>query len=158
LQLWQGSNIDRDHGRETADITFYAGLRLWQGAELRVNPEIDQGFGLSGTLGVAGFPSGETYKVGSSLPYTQIAADLGVFARAGVASGNVEPYEFTDIDRTIAAGLSLNGKRWGRPDDTFGLTGVVNGISEQHQFISNPAYNRDRGPVSVIDGRLRAQF
>jgi high affinity Mn2+ porin len=27
-----------------------------------------------------------------------------------------------------------------------------------YQFISNPAYNRDRGPVSVIATRLRAQF
>jgi hypothetical protein len=26
------------------------------------------------------------------------------------------------------------------------------------QFISNSACNRDRGPVSVIGGRLRAQF
>ena len=25
-------------------------------------------------------------------------------ARAGIASGNVEPYEFSDIDRTVAAG------------------------------------------------------
>jgi hypothetical protein len=29
----------------------------------------------------------------------------GVFARAGWANGNIEPYEFTDIDRTVAAGL-----------------------------------------------------
>ena len=28
------------------------------------------------------------------------STDLGVFARAGVADGDVEPYEFTDIDRT----------------------------------------------------------
>ena len=27
-----------------------------------------------------------------------------------------------------------------------------------YQFIANPAYNRDRGPVSVIGTRLRAQF
>ena len=27
-----------------------------------------------------------------------------------------------------------------------------------YQFITNPAYNRDRGPVSVIATRLRAQF
>ena len=29
-----------------------------------MNPEIDQGFGLSNTLGLAGFSSGEAYKVG----------------------------------------------------------------------------------------------
>ena len=40
----------------------------------------------------------------------EITSDLGVFLRAGVADGNVEPYDYTDIDRTIAAGLSLTGK------------------------------------------------
>ena len=57
-----------NQGRETFDATAYLGLRLWHGAELWINPEIDQGFGLSGTLGVAGFTSGEAYKVGADLP------------------------------------------------------------------------------------------
>jgi high affinity Mn2+ porin len=383
------NSLDSNAGRETWDLTVYAGIRLWEGAELWVNPEIDQGFGLSSTLGIAGFPSGEAYKVGFSVPYArlprmfvrqtidlggdtekveaginqfagsqtadrlvitvgkfsvsdifdtisyahnpredfmnwslvdagtfdyaadawgytygaavewyrgnwtlrgglfdlsvvpnstdldprfgqfqwvgeiehrhqlwglpgkvavngfltrgrmgsfedaillaqitggpadiaavrrynsrggvsvlaeqQVASDLGVFARAGWANGNIEPYEFTDIDRTVAAGLSLKGTRWGRPDDTVGLAGIVNGISAVHQaflnagglgilvgdgqlpnagsekiveiyysfpvfswrvtfdyqFIANPAYNRDRGPVSIVGTRLHAQF
>jgi high affinity Mn2+ porin len=387
---YRGQNsLNPNQGRETWDVTFYAGAKLWDGAELWVNPEIDQGFGLSGTLGVAGFPSGEAYKVGASVPYArlpryfvrqtidlggetqkvdadinqfagsqtanrlvvtigkfgvtdvfdtnkyaheprkdfmnwslvdtgtfdyaadawgytygaavewyhdrwtlrggvfdlsivpnsteldprfsqfqwvaeiehrhelwgqpgklavtgflsrgrmgrfndavqlanltgdpadtaavrryrsrygislnaeqQVSSDLGLFARAGWASGDIEPYEFSDIDRTVAAGLALSGKRWGRPDDTFGLAGVINMISDQHQaylnagglgilvgdgklpnpgaeqivemyysfpiwqwrltfdyqFIVNPAYNRDRGPASVIGTRLRTQF
>ena len=40
--------------------------------KLWINPEIDQGFGLSGTLGVAGFPSGEAYKVGADYPYARL--------------------------------------------------------------------------------------
>ena len=44
----------------------------------------------------------------------EVIDDLGVFARAGFASGDVEPDSYTDIDRTVAAGLSLTGKRWGR--------------------------------------------
>jgi high affinity Mn2+ porin len=334
--LWQGYPAFRSpyagpnslpgggQGRETSDATLYAGIRLWKGAELWVNPEIDQGFGLANTLGVAGFTSGEAYKVGSSYPYArlprafirqtidlggdtqkvetgvnqfsgsetanrivitvgkfavtdvfdnnkyahdprndfmnwalidtgtldyaadawgytygaavewyqgawtvrggifdlsivpnspdldpsldqfqwvaeierryelwgkpgklavtgfltrgrmgnfddaialaeatgapadiaavrqynsrgglsvnleqQIADDLGIFVRAGFANGNIEPYEFSDIDRTIAAGLSLAGKQWGRPDDTVGLAGVVNGISKVHQQFLN---------------------
>jgi high affinity Mn2+ porin len=306
-------------GRETSDATLYAGVRLWQGAELWINPEIDQGFGLANTLGVAGFTSGEAYKVGASYPYARLprafirqtidlggdsenvdaginqfsekqtanrlvltlgkfavtdvfdtnkyahdprndfmnwalvdtatfdyAADawgytygaaaewyqgdwtvrgglfdlsivpnsldldpsfdqfqwvgeierryeiwgqpgkvaitgflsrgrmgsfedaiqlaaltggpadisavrqyqsrgglslnleqqlteqLGLFARAGWANGNIEPYEFTDVDRTVAAGLQITGKQWGRPDDTVGIAGVVNGISSEH--------------------------
>jgi high affinity Mn2+ porin len=58
--------------RETADVTLYAGVRLWQGAEAWINPEIDQGFGLNGTLGVAGFTSGEAYKVGADFPYARM--------------------------------------------------------------------------------------
>jgi len=382
-------SLDSNTGRETWDATLYVGRRLWEGAELWIDPEIDQGFGLSGTLGVAGFTSGEAYKVGSTYPYLrlprtfirqtidldgepgkveadlnqfagsqsanrvvitvgkfsvadifdgnkyahdprndflnwsivdtgifdyaaepwgytyggavewyqgrwtarvglfdlsivpnnieldptfrqfqwvseiehrhelwgqpgkiavtgfltrgrmgryddalalaqatgttpdtagvrrygsrpgaslnfeqQVVPNVGMFGRVGWVNGNVEPYEFTDIDRTAAAGLSLSGKAWGRPDDTFGFAGVVNGISAAHiayfnvgglgiligdgqlpnygpekiietyysfpigswqatvdyQFIMNPAYNRDRGRVSVIGMRLRAQF
>jgi high affinity Mn2+ porin len=378
-----------NQGRETWDATAYLGWRLWNGAEFWVNPEIDQGFGLSGTLGIAGFTSGEAYKVGASVPYVrvqrafiletidlggdiekveaganqfsgsqtanrlvltvgrfsvadvfdtnkyahdprgdfmnwalidtatfdyaadpwgytyggaaewyqgnwtlrggvfdlsvipnnleldphfaqfewvgeierryelwgepgklavtgflnrgrmgsfqdaidlvqmtggpadiaavrhynsrggislnleqQITEELGLFARAGIANGDIEPYEFIDADRTAAAGLSLNGKQWGRPDDTFGLAGIINGISAVHQqflndgglgilvgdgmlphpgleqimetyyelpvsflkltldyqFIVNPAYNEDRGPVSVVSARLHTQF
>jgi high affinity Mn2+ porin len=387
---YRGANsLDSNAGRETWDLTVYVGRRLWQGAEFWINPEIDQGFGLSNTLGVAGFTSGEAYKVGNSYPYfriprafvrqtfdlsgetqklesginqfsgsqtanrvvvtvgkfsvsdifdtisyahdprndflnwslvdagswdyaadawgytygaavewyqgnwtlraglfdlsivpnsieldhhfeqfqtvyelehrhelmgqpgklavvgflnrgrmgryddalafaqqngttpntadvrrytsrggvnvnfeQQVVPNVGVFARAGFAGGNVEPYEFTDIDQTASVGLSLAGKLWGRPDDNFGIAGVANGISSAHQayfnagglgvlvgdgqlphpgreqiletyyslplgawrvtadyqFIVNPGYNRDRGPVSVIGARLRTQF
>src|SRR5258708_5673525 len=67
------NSLDSNQGRETWDVTLYAGLRLWQGAELWINPEILQGFGLSSTLGVAGFPGGEAYKLGSSVPYTRLS-------------------------------------------------------------------------------------
>ena len=387
---YRGPNsLDPNQGRQTWDVTFYAGMRLWDGAELWVNPEIDQGFGLSSTLGVAGFPSGEAYKIGSTYPYARIpraflrqtidlggaqekvkadinqfsgsqatdrfvitvgkfsvsdifdtlgyshdprgdfmnwalvdagtfdyAADawgytygaavewyrgpwtlrgglfdlsvvpnstdldpqfrqfqwvgeieyrqewrgqpgkilltgflsrgrmgrfddalrlaqitggpadisvvrrytsrgginisaeqqlmpgIGIFGRAGIANGQVETYEFSDIDRTVAGGFSFSGKLWGRPDDTLGIAGIVNNISGDrraflnagglgilvgdgqlphpgaekiletyyslpffsarlsfdYQFIANPAYNRDRGPVSVLGLRLRSGF
>ena len=377
-------------GKETADVTLYAGVRLWPGLEAWINPEFDQGFGLSNTLGVAGFPSGEAYKVGMARPYfrlqrlfvrqtidlggarekvdgdlnqlagahtadrlvitagkfsvpdifdtnqyahdprgdflnwslidagsfdyaadawgytvgaaaewyvgrwtlrggvfnlskvpnsehleygfsqfqgiaeveerhqlwgrpgklkitgflsrgrmgafddavarseasgepadiaavrryrsrdgvsfnleQEVADGVGVFAHGGVAGGDVEPYEFSDIDRTLAAGLSVKGQSWGRPHDTFGVAGVVNDISRAHerflaaggtgilvgdgqlphpgaeqivetyydvaaygpahvtldyQFVSHPAYNRDRGPASIVAARLHAQF
>jgi high affinity Mn2+ porin len=59
-------------GNETFDATVFAGVRLWDGGELYANPEIDQGFGVSNTLGVAGFVSGEAYKVGKSAPYGRL--------------------------------------------------------------------------------------
>jgi high affinity Mn2+ porin len=321
----RGANsLDSNAARNTWDATLYLGRRLWEGAELWVNPEIDQGFGLSNTHGIAGFPNGNAYKVGASYPYLrlprvfirqtidlggetekvgsdlnrfagsqssnrlvitvgkfavwdwfdgnkyaheprsdfmnwglidtatfdyaadswgytygtavewyqglwtwrgcvcdlsivpnsaeldpsfkqfqwigevehrheflgqpgkiiatgflsrgrmgrfddalnlaqltastpdtslvrrygsrggvglsveqQVSPDLGLFARAGWADGNVEPYEFTDVDRTVAAGLWLSGQRWGRPNDTFGLAGIVNGISGTHAAYLN---------------------
>lgn len=132
----------------------------------------------------------------------EITNDVGIFARAGFASGNVEPDSYTDIDRTVAAGLSANGKRWGRPDDTIGFAAVANAINPVHaeflnkgglgiligdgqlphpglehivetyyqfpiyawkvmfdyQFVANPGYNRDRGPVSIAAIRLHTEF
>ena len=63
----------------------------------------------------------------------EVTEGVGVFARGGVAGGDVEPYEFSDIDRTFAAGVSVKGERWGRPRDTFGHAGVVNDISRAHE-------------------------
>ncbi len=31
-------------------------------------------------------------------------------------------------------------------------------VTFDYQFVANPAYNRDRGPVSIVGTRLRAQF
>ena len=59
-------------GDETFDLTAYLGARLWRGAELWVDPEVDQGFGLSSTLGVDAFTSAEAYKVGHSYPYVKV--------------------------------------------------------------------------------------
>ena len=375
-------------GRETYDLTGYIGVRAWSGGEVWVDPEIDQGFGLSNTSGVAGFPSGEAYKIGKTNPYLRLqrvfvrqtfdlggdsstvdpdqnvfggkqsadrivvwvgkfgvtdifdgsvsahdprndfmnwsiidtgsfdyAADawgytwgaatevykgpyalrvglfdmsnvpnsahldsfhqvqwiveledrfklygrdgalrltsflnrarmasfnatleatpagdvpnvaddrhyrsragvamsgdqaitgsLSAFVRAGASDGHFETYEFTDIDSTVAGGLSLKGKAWRRGDDTLGLALVRNDISKSHeaylaagglgpligdgqlphkarehivetyysfavtkhikatadyQYVKNPAYNVDRGPVSILGARLHVQY
>jgi high affinity Mn2+ porin len=377
-------------GDETFDLTVFAGMRLWKGGEAYINPEVDQGFGLSNTFGVAGFPSGEAYKIGDTHPYVKLprlffrqtfdlggevqnvepaanqlggtrtadnlvitagkisvpdifdtntyahdprhdflnwslldagafdyAADswaytyggaaewmqswwtlrtglfdlskvpnmphletgfrqfeivgeaeerhtlfgrdgklkllgfvnrgrmgdyndaielgllthstpntalvrqyasrpgvsinfeqqldgnFGAFARASMNDGSKETYEFTDIDQSASAGLSLNGTSWSRANDTVGVAGVINALSDSarryfadgglglligdgrlphygteniletyysaqvtswltatadYQFIDNPAYNRDRGPVSLLGARLHAEF
>ena len=64
------------NGRETLDVTIYVGIRPWQGAEIWINPEVDHGFGLSNTFGVAGYVSGEAYKVGEVSPYYQMPRAL----------------------------------------------------------------------------------
>jgi high affinity Mn2+ porin len=132
----------------------------------------------------------------------QIGEDLGLFARASFNEGSKEAYEFTEINRSFSAGLSLKGAAWNRPEDTVGFAAVVNGLTSpahayfaagglgiligdgqlphygsedileayysavmagfsvaaDYQFIANPAYNRDRGPVSVFGVRIHAAF
>lgn len=133
----------------------------------------------------------------------QVTESVGVFARSGWADGNIEPWDFTDIDRTLAGGVSIAGNRWGRPQDTIGIAGVINGITNAHkayfnagglgiligdgklpnpgfekiveayysyalssstqvsldyQYVVNPGYNTNRGPVNIFGGRFHWQF
>src|ERR1700679_4352928 len=83
-------------GDETFDATAFIGARLWHGGAIYADPEIDQGFGLSDTLGVAGFPSGEAYKVGDVNPYFRLqrlfvrqSFDLGGDSQAIDSDANV---------------------------------------------------------------------
>ena len=132
----------------------------------------------------------------------QVANDIGIFARASWNDGQNEILSFTDIDSSLSAGVSIKGSYWGRPSDTVGLGGAINGLSGAHrdflaagglglligdgrlsyrpeqiletyyayaidknftitadyQLITNPAYNADRGPVSIFSGRLHGEF
>jgi high affinity Mn2+ porin len=56
------------HLQETWTTTAFLGVRLWEGGEFYFNPELAQGFGLNGTLGLAGFPNGEAQKAGAAFP------------------------------------------------------------------------------------------
>jgi high affinity Mn2+ porin len=51
---------------------YFIGVKLWKDAEFWIDPEFNQGFGLSNTKGIAGFPSGASFKVGSAVPYARI--------------------------------------------------------------------------------------
>jgi high affinity Mn2+ porin len=132
----------------------------------------------------------------------QVTKDVGVFARASWNNGQTEILSFTDIDRSLTGGVSIKGSYWGRGDDTIGIGGAINGLSQanrdylaagglglligdgrlnyrpeqiletyyalaidkhftftaDYQLITNPAYNADRGPVSIFSGRLHGEF
>jgi high affinity Mn2+ porin len=132
----------------------------------------------------------------------QIVQDVGVFARASWNDARSESFSFTDVDRSLAGGISIKGSFWGRNDDTIGLGAAVNGLSSPHrawfatgglglligdgrlnyrtedileayyawviqkglvttfdyQFVNNPAYNADRGPVSIFSARVHAEW
>jgi high affinity Mn2+ porin len=85
---YRGPNsLSPAQGRQTLDATLYLGRRLGADVEIWINPEIDQGFGLDNTLGAAGFPSGEAYKVGRKRPYFRLQR---LFVRDTVGLGGDE--------------------------------------------------------------------
>ena len=57
---YRGTNsLSPNLGRESLDVTLYAGLRPWQGAEIWFNPEVNEGFALNDVHGVAAFPNAD---------------------------------------------------------------------------------------------------
>lgn len=73
-------------------------------------------------------------KVGLGVSWDQeITDDLGVFVRYSWDDGRTESFTFTEVDRSLAAGLALKGARWHRKDDVLGLAVVENGIAPDHQ-------------------------
>ena len=54
----------KEETQSSITSTLFGGARLWKGAEAYFDPEISGGAGLSQTLGIAGFPNGETFRVG----------------------------------------------------------------------------------------------
>jgi high affinity Mn2+ porin len=73
-------------------------------------------------------------KYGASTNLEQaLAPDLGVFARAGWNDGRTQTWAFTEIDRTVALGMSAEGSRWGLPGDRLGAAGIGNGLSRWHR-------------------------
>lgn len=90
-------------------------------------------------------------KAGAGVSWDQEVADgVGVFARAGWNDGHSETWAFTEIDRTLSAGVSVNGKRWGRDADTLGLALLGNGLSAGHRrYLAAGGYG-----FIVGDGRL----
>jgi carbohydrate-selective porin OprB len=142
-------------------------------------------------------------KYGFGVNFEQsLTAATGIFARGSWNNGEAEEFAFTEIDRSISAGVSVAGTGWKRPSDTVGLAFVRNGLSAAHrdylaagglgffigdgqlsyrpesifetyysfglvkdawlsldfQRIFNPAYNADRGPVSVASARFHYGF
>lgn len=63
----------------------------------------------------------------------EIINDLSVFLRTGWNEGRHETFAYTEVDNTYAFGASLQGTRWHRPSDKFGLAFVSNGLSGPHR-------------------------
>lgn len=58
----------RRESRTSLTTTFFVGLRVWRGGEVYFNPEIAGGKGLSGVVGLTGFPNGDITRVVAPTP------------------------------------------------------------------------------------------
>jgi len=113
--------------RETVSVDLLSGARLWSGAEAHVDGLLWQGFGLSKTLGVEGFPNGEAFRLGTKVPNINISR---LFLRQTIGLGG-------DTEPVTDAPLQLAGSR-----DISRLTFTVGKISVKDIFDSN-AYAND---------------
>jgi high affinity Mn2+ porin len=69
----QNSLSGASQAKNTVSSTAFIGVRPWDGTDIYINPEITQGFGLSGTVGVAGFPNFEAQKATFPMPRLDMA-------------------------------------------------------------------------------------
>ena len=121
-----------------------SGVRLWQGGEFYFNPELAQGFGLNGTLGLAGFPNGEAQKAGAPFPkfrpqryYFKQTFGLGGEQEDVADAANQLPGK-RDIDRVTLIVGTLCGRRFLR-----------------RQFLRQGSARRLHELGDVVVGRLR---
>jgi high affinity Mn2+ porin len=112
------NSLTPNRGAETTDATLYLGVRPWRSAELWLAPEVDEGFGLDNTLGMAGFPSAEAYKVGHSQPYLRLPrAFLRETLNLGGESETQEPDQ-------LQLGGTRTADRWVFTVGKFGVPDV----------------------------------
>jgi high affinity Mn2+ porin len=67
---YQGQNsLTPEHqSAYSVTTTLYLARHLWKGASIYFNPEMAGGAGVGSTLGIAGFPNGETFRIGNPQP------------------------------------------------------------------------------------------
>ena len=76
--------------------TLYLGVKVWNLGEVYFNPEVAGGSGFSGATGIAGFPNGTTFRVGSPAPTAYIAR---LFFRQTIPLGKEMEYRESDFNK-----------------------------------------------------------
>ncbi|ADB42747.1 carbohydrate porin [Spirosoma linguale] len=112
----QNSQISEATEAFSVTSTLFIGYRLWRGGALYVNPEMAGGRGVGKTLGIAGFPNGETFRIGNPepVPYLARAFFRQHFSLRGRGDQARTPTQFK--------GASLNQVAEYVPDHRFTLT------------------------------------
>jgi len=107
--------------------TFFGTARWWKGSQFTFDPELSGGAGLSQTLGIAGFPNGETFRVGGVQNKIYIAR---LFYQQSFEWGNEK--DTLESDELQLAGLK--SKRY----FTFGI-----GKFNMGDFFDNNSFSHD---------------
>jgi high affinity Mn2+ porin len=113
--------------KDTLSVDALGGVRLWQGGEFYADILMWQGYGLSNTLGVAGFPNGEAFRVGKTYPDVAVAR---AYIRQTIGFGG-------EKEATDDAPDDLKGTR-----DIRRLTLTIGHFSAKDIFDNN-AYSND---------------
>jgi high affinity Mn2+ porin len=99
-------------------------------------------------------------KLGAGLAVEQaLGRGATAFLRGSLNDGRTETYSFTEIDRSVVAGASLQGELWLRPLDTLGAAWVMNGLSAGHRdFLARGGHGfflgdgqLDYGPEHLVE-------
>ena len=116
---------DSEH-ESTVTSTLFLGARLWKRAEIYVNPELSGGSGLSQALGIAGFPNGESFRVGDAQPRIYLAR---LMLRQSFAAGSeVEPVE----EDANQLGGHRPVRRWTVTLGKFGVSDIFDDNAYSH--------------------------
>ena len=76
----------------------------------------------------------------------EVAKNVGMFSRVGWNDGHEEAWTYTDANWTASLGVSVKGAVCHRPNDTFGLAGIVSGAShDQQEFL-------EAGGLGILNG------
>jgi high affinity Mn2+ porin len=95
---------------------------------------INYGIATNTTPSIFNVRYGEKSKYGFGIDVEQaINTNLGAFLRAMWTDGRTETDAFTEVDRSVAGGISLKGTSWGREQDTVGVALIGNALSKDRR-------------------------
>ena len=98
--------------------------------------------------------NGAKIKYGIGINVEQaITDDVGFFLRAMKSDGRTETLAFTEVDSSLSTGFLIDGKRWGRGEDTVGLSFMRNDLlTDRRRYLTAGAIS-----FFIGDGGLQYQ-
>jgi len=144
---YSGQNsLKAEHERAySVTTTAYLGRKLWKGAALYFNPEMAGGKGIGSTLGIAGFPNGETFRIGNPEPTVYVAR---VFLRQHI---NLDKDHFEELsddanqvkERVSTSRITISAGKFSVGDlfDNNGVSHDPRSDFMNWAFMSNGAYD-----------------